>query len=168
MRYRPMFAVGLCVIILSGAAWTRAAQQVRPASAGPAPIDDVLLAVRSDLQATRADIIKKNVTFTDEQAAKFWPIFDAYQKEQNAIMDEQFKGVQRYIESFDSLDDAGALSLINAHLDRDAKMVALRQRWLGRFQEVVGTKLAVRVIQIDRRVSLTQQIQIASKIPLAH
>ena len=58
--------------------------------------------------------------------------------------------------------------MIQAHLDRDAKMVALRQNWLGDFQQVLGTKLAVRAIQIDRRLSLVYQLQMAANIPLAH
>lgn len=169
MRHRPVVVLALCSLILSGAAWTRVNQgQVKQASITPAPIDDVLVAVRRDLQATRADIIKKNVTLTSAQAAAFWPVYDSYQKEQNAIMDEQLKGIQRFIESFETLDDAGALGLINAHLDRDARMSALRKKWLGEFQKVLGTKLAVRVMQIDRRLSLAHQMEFAARIPLAH
>jgi hypothetical protein len=118
------------------------------------PIEDVLIAVREDLQSDRADTMAKNLKLTSDEAAKFWPVFSAYQKRQNVIMDEQLKGIQRYIESFDTLDDAGALELINAHLARDAKMVSLRQKWLGEFQKVLGTKIAARAIQIDRRLSL--------------
>src|SRR6185295_2282645 len=132
------------------------------------PIEDVLKAVRSDLQGDRADIIAKNMTLNSEVAARFWPMYKDYQVEQNAIMDEQLKGIQRYIESFDTLDDAGALQLINAHLARDAKMVSLRQKWLGEFQKVVGTKIAARAIQIDRRLSLAQQMRLTAKIPLVH
>ena len=51
---------------------------------------------------------------------------------------------------------------------RDAKMTALRQKWLGEFQKVLGTKLAVRVMQIDRRLSLAHQVYITSQIPLVH
>jgi len=167
MRSRLVLTLALCLPVLSAAAWTHA-QQARPASVALTPIEDVLQAVRADLQTSRADILKKNVTFTSAQEAAFWPLFDTYQKEQNAIMDEQLKGIQQYIESFDSLDDAHALALVNGHLDRDAKMVALRQRWLGRFQAAVGTKLAARVIQIDRRISLSQQTQLCAKIPLIH
>ena len=47
-------------------------------------------------------------------------------------------------------------------------MVALRRQWLGEFQKVVGTKLAVRVMQIDRRLSLAHQVLITSRIPLAY
>jgi hypothetical protein len=47
-------------------------------------------------------------------------------------------------------------------------MNALRQKWFGEFQKVLGTKLAVRAMQIDRRLSLVYQIQFASRIPLSY
>ena len=76
--------------------------------------------------------------------------------------------VQRYVDSYETLDDEAALGLINAHIDRDGRMNALRQRWLGEFQKVLPTKLAVRVMQIDRRLSLVHQIEFAAEIPLVH
>jgi Spy/CpxP family protein refolding chaperone len=130
-------------------------------------VDEVLNAVRSDLQSSRADVVAKNITLTAEQAAKFWPVFEAYQKEQNVIMDEQMKGIQKYVDSFETLDDAGALALIHAHFDRDTRMTALRQKWLDEFQKVLPTKTAVRVMQIDRRLSLVHQAEFAARIPLS-
>jgi len=148
-------------------AWA-AAQQPSSTLISSTTIDEVLEAVRADLQGERADIIAKNITLDSEQAAKFWPVYNAYQKEQNVIMDDQLKGIQRYIETFDNLDDAAALGLINAHFDRDARMNALRQKWFGDFQKALGTKLAVRVMQIDRRLSLAHQTRFTARIPLAH
>jgi hypothetical protein len=167
VRNRVVFAVAVCLFTVSAIAWT-AAQQKKPApSPAETPIEDVLKAVRSDLQGDRADIIAKNMTLNSEVAARFWPMYKDYQVEQNAIMDEQLKGIQRYIESFDTLDDAGAMGLITAHFNRDERMNALRQKWFGEFQKVLGTKLAVRAMQIDRRLSLVHQIQFAARIPLA-
>jgi len=162
----------ICALTVSTIVWT-AAQQQQPVSATSTgtkvtTMDDVLQAIRADLQGERADIIAKNMTLTSEQAAKFWPVFEKYQSEQNVIMDDQLRGIQRYIENYDTIDDAGALALINAHFDRDARMNALRQKWFGEFQKVLGTKLAVRAMQIDRRLSLAQQMQFASRIPLSH
>jgi len=155
----------LCVMSTSG----HAAQQARPVSAaGPASMDELLVAVREDLQENRADVLAKNLTLTAAQAAKFWPVYEAYQKRQNVILDEHFKGVQRFIENFEGLDDAAALALIKAHLDRDAQMAALRQKALPEFQAAIGTKQAVRAMQIDRRLSLAYQMLMLAKIPLAH
>jgi hypothetical protein len=47
-------------------------------------------------------------------------------------------------------------------------MNALRQQWLPEFQKVLPTKLAVRAMQIDRRLSLVAQTEILSRIPLVH
>ena len=154
MRYSVALLAAVCLVAVFGVSG-HAARQAQTVSPTP-----------SDLLAARAEILKKNLTMTDEQAAKFWPAYEAYQKEHGAIMDEQAKGIQRYIESFDKLDDAGALALMKAHLDRDERIVALRQKALVDLQRVVGTKLAARAIQIDRRLTLAYQLQIVSKIPL--
>ena len=146
-----------------------AAGQVRPASASTPPtVEEVVKAVRADLQASRSDVIAKNVTLTSEQAAKFWPVFEQYQKEQNVIMDAQMRGIQEYVDRSLNLDDASALALLNSHLERDAKMAMLRQKWLGEFQKVLPGKTAVLVMQIDRRISLVHQLEFASRIPLVH
>ena len=155
----------MCFIVASAQAQAPAKQ----AATTTAPTtDEVLKTLREDLQSSRADILAKNMTLTAEQAAKFWPVFNAYQKEQNTIMDAQLKGIQKYVEGYETLDDATALSLMKAHMERDAKMNTLRQKWLGEFQKVLPTKLAVRAMQIDRRLSLAAQMEVASQIPLVH
>ena len=167
MRNTLRLAGLICLFSVSAIAWT-AAQQPQPVSTTVTTMDDVLKAVRADLQGDRADILAKNMTMSRDVAAKFWPMFEKYQSEQNVIMDDQLRGLQRYIETYETLDDAAALGLINAHFDRDARMNALRQKWFGEFQKVLGTKQAVRAMQIDRRLSLAHQLQFASRIPLSH
>lgn len=167
MRRVLAFPLVACLVVGSMQAQTPA-KQVSATSSSPATLDSALAAYRADMQSTRADIMAKNLSLTADQASKFWPVFNAYQKEQNVIMDEQLKGIQQYVDHYDSLDDAGAIALVKAHLDRDAKMTALRQKWLVEFQKVLPGGLAARVIQIDRRLSNVAQLEISSKIPLVH
>jgi len=169
VRKSILTVVAVLIAVTSGIAFARV-QQTSSAQALPtqAEIENVLKAMRADMQSTRADILSKNLTLTAAQAAKFWPMFEQYQKEQNVIMDEQLKGVQKYVESYNTLDDAGALALMTAHLDRDARMNALRTRWLKEFQSVLPVKIAARAMQIDRRLSNVAQLEISSKIPLIH
>jgi hypothetical protein len=166
---RNALALLIFIALLGASAPTPAAGEQSPqaASAATPSVDEVVRAVRSDLQSKRTEVIAKNVTLTAEQSTVFWPLFNQYQQEQNAIMDEQMKEMQRYVDLYQTLDDVEAIALVNAHLERDARMAALRQRWFGEFLKVLPAKLAVRVIQIDRRISLTHQIEFASRIPLA-
>jgi Spy/CpxP family protein refolding chaperone len=167
MRKRLVCIVVICLISVFAFTRTEAQQSQRVGITSSAvTVDDVLKMMRIDLQGNRADVMAKNMTLTSEQAAKFWPVFQKYQAEQNTIIDEQLKSVQGYVDKSASLDDANALALINSYFDRDAKMNALRQKWLPEFQKVLPTKLAVRAMQIDRRLSLETQVQIAARIPL--
>jgi Spy/CpxP family protein refolding chaperone len=161
-----------CLLVACFAtASARAQTPAKPASTTTetgAKVDDVIQSMRLDLQSSRADIMAKNMTLTAEQASKFWPVFDAYQKEQNGIIEGQLRDIKKYVESYDTLSDAGALALMQAHFTRDTKMNNLRQKWLGEFQKVLPTKLAVRAMQIDRRLSLAAQTEVTSRIPLVH
>ena len=137
-------------------------------SAGAPTADEVMKTFRADMQANRTDLIAKNVTLSADQAAKFWPLYQKYQGEQSAIIDQQLKVVQQYVQSYETLDDATAMALLKAHFDRHTQMNTLRQKWLPLFQEVLPVKMAVRVLQIDRRLSLVQQMEISARIPLVH
>lgn len=142
--------------------------QNSPAKAQPsaADITKALEELRGDMQAKRSDLLAKNISLSAEQAAKFWPLYQKYQTEQNAIVDAQLKGVQEYGANYDKLDDARSLAFMDVMLKRDEEMVALRRKWLPEFQKVVPTPTAVRVIQIDRRVSNALQVMLSSQLPL--
>jgi len=165
MRTPLTFVVTLCLFSASAVAWQ--ARSAQPSQAPQPSNDDILQAFRTDLMNNHSDILAKNMSLTSDQAAKFWPMYANYQKEQSVILDAQLKGIQSFVAKFDTMDDASAMTLIRAHFDRDAEMAKLREKWLGEFQKVLGTKLAVRAMQIDRRVSLAQQFQLTMQIPLA-
>lgn len=132
-----------------------------------APTQEQLVAeFQKDLQAKRADVMAKGMTLSAEQAAKFWPLYEQYQKEQDAIVNGQITATQAYASHFATLTDADALAYINALLDRDAKMHDLRVKWLAKFQTVVPAKVAARAIQLDRRLSQVAQVKVSSQIPL--
>ena len=159
----------MAISILSVSAFAADAPTSTAAADAAAPsVDDMLKALRTDLQGARADIMAKNLTLTADQAAKFWPQYAKFQSEQNVIVDEQLQNIKKYAENYQTLDDAGALALINAQLSRDAKMNALRTKWLAEFQKVLPGGTAARAIQIDRRLGMAAQLALSSRIPLVN
>lgn len=131
-----------------------------------AEISKALDSLRSDLQAVRSDVIAKNVKLTTAEAAKFWPLYEKYQAEQNDIMDTQLKGIKEYAANYDKMDDGKALAYLDSLLKSDEAMAALRRKWLPQFQKIVSGSTAVRIIQIDRRLSQSVQVDLSAQIPL--
>jgi Spy/CpxP family protein refolding chaperone len=130
--------------------------------------DQVIQNFRTDLMTKRADVMAKGLTLSADQAAKFWPQFEQYQKEQEAIVNEQISAIKAYADHYQALSDADALAYVKATLTRDQKMLDLRLKWLEKFQKVVPVKVAARAIQLDRRLSNVTQIQLSQQIPLVH
>ena len=158
------------VLAAAAPAWAADPPADPPAPATPsaADIDKLMTQFRSDLQAARADVVAKGLTLNADQASKFWPMFKQFQGEQNAIIDAQLRATQKYADSFAQLSQTDSLAYVTSLLERDEKIHDLRVKWLAKFQSVVPIGTAARAIQIDRRLGLVAQIQLASKVPLVH
>jgi len=144
--------------------------KAQPASlTQPAPTEEQIVAgFRSELMARRADVMAKGLTLTSEQAAKFWPLFEQFQKEQDLVVQEQIKATDDYAKNYEHLTDEGALAYLNMLLTRDKKMYDMRVKWLARFKEVIPPAMAARAIQLDRRLGNVTQVQLSQRIPLIH
>jgi hypothetical protein len=142
-----------------------AAQPVNHTTA-PGITDDVVAQFRTDLMSKRADIMAKGLTLNAEQASKFWPLFEQFQKEQDVIVNDQISATRSYADQYQDLSDKDAVAYVQALLERDQKMHDLRVKWLGKFQKAVPSKVAARAIQLDRRLSNVAQIQLSQQIPL--
>ena len=142
----------------------------QPASSTqPAPTEEQIVAgFRNELMARRADVMAKGLTLTSEQAARFWPLFEQLQKEQDLVVQEQIKATDDYAKNYEHLTDEGALAYLNMLLTRDKKMYDMRVKWLVKFKEVIPPTMAARAIQLDRRLGNVTQVQLSQRIPLIH
>ena len=156
--------VALLALVCTLPVW--AADEPDTATAAAPNTDQVIEQFRNDLQATAADMMAKGLTLTADQAAKFWPMFETFQKEQKTIIDEQLRSVVTYSRRYKEIDDAEAVAYVNALLARDQKIHDLRMKYLAKFQDVVPTRIAARAIQLDRRLGLVGQVKVSSQVPL--
>jgi hypothetical protein len=166
MRFKFLAAMALVLTVPAWSADPKTAAQPVNHTTAPGVTDDVVAQFRTDLMSKRADIMAKGLTLTAEQASKFWPLFEEFQKEQDAIVNEQIEATKAYADRFQELSDKDALAYVQALLDRDQKMHDLRVKWMGKFQKAVPVKTAARAIQLDRRLGNAAQIQVSQQIPL--
>ncbi|MGH8494333.1 MAG: hypothetical protein ACRERR_14700 [Moraxellaceae bacterium] len=157
-------------LLCTAPAWSADAPAKKEASASTKPAElseaQAVEQFRNDLQAKAADMMAKGLTLTATQAAQFWPLFEAFQKEQKAIIDEQLKSLVKYRDTYKTMTDADALAYANSLLLRDQKIHELRVKYLAKFQKVVPGHTAARAIQLDRRLGLVGQVSVSAQVPL--
>jgi hypothetical protein len=167
--------LGLLIVLpVTGAESTAAKPPAaKPAAAATAaPVDQktadtkALEAFRNDLQAVETEVISKAVSLTTEEATKFWPVFERFQKEQKVIIDGQIEGVRKYAEHYATLTDADAAAYVSALLERDKRINELRTRYMAEFAKVLPAGKAARVIHVSRRLALVAQVKLSTEVPL--
>ena len=122
--------------------------------------------LRSDVQADKNQIIAHTMQFTDPESTAFWPVYRDYSRDQRAIGDERVQLIKDYAQHYDTFDDAKAKDMTEKFLNIETKAVNLRQAYWPRFEKVLGARRAAKFFQLDNRLSLLVNLQLASEIPL--
>jgi hypothetical protein len=159
----------IAAVALAGA-WIVAAPAARAQAAAstdsPTVTDQDIQLLRQDIRSKKKQMIAANLTLTDAEAIKFWPIYDQYAAEMTHIGDQKYALIKEYAKGFGSLTDAQAKSLLNRSLALDEATAQLRIKYVPIVSQVLpGTKTAT-FFQIDRRLSTLIDLQLASQIPL--
>jgi hypothetical protein len=122
--------------------------------------------LRQDLRSQKKQLIAANLTLTDAESTKFWPVYDQFSAEMTTLGDRKLALIKEYAQGFGSLTDAQAQSLLNRSLALDDAATQLRIKYVPIINKVLpGTKTAT-FFQMERRISTLIDLQVASQIPL--
>jgi hypothetical protein len=124
---------------------------------------DVLL---DSIRANRQALVAVNLKLTDEQGAKFWPIYDRYQKEMNALGDRLVGVIQDYSANFSDLSDDKAMKLVDDYLTIEADRVKVKRAYVGEFAKVLPGRTVARFFQIENKMDAVLRYDLAAAIPV--
>jgi len=155
--------VGICVAARPAPIPQQAAASGQPSQAG---IDQDIQLLRQDLRSKKKQMVAANLSLTDAEATKFWPVYDQYIVELTKIHDEKYAVLKEFVEGWGKLTDDQAMSLTNRALTVDRNVTGLRLKYVPIFSKVLpGTKVAT-FFQIDRRLQALVDLQLQAQLPL--
>ena len=169
-----VMCVIVTVILCSASMFGQAAQPSAPpssqgANAQPTSVTDKdIELLRQDLRDQRKQIVALNLTLTADEATKFWPIFEQYRAEAVKANDQRWEVIKAYAANYDTLTNAQAEDYIKRSNAVDQELLALRMRYVPVFEKVISPKKTATFVQIDRRVDLLINLQLASMIPMVN
>jgi Spy/CpxP family protein refolding chaperone len=164
-----MLAVaGCCIYLGSGPVVKAQAQSQSSQSAGSQQpgVDQDIKLLREDIRSKKKQLIAANLKLTDEQATKFWPIYDQYTADLVKINNEKYALIKEYADTWGTMTDDQALSLANRALAVEKNVADLRIRYVPIFSKAVPGKTVATFYQIERRVQSMIDLQLGSQLPL--
>jgi hypothetical protein len=122
--------------------------------------------LRKDIRSQKKQLLAQNLTLSDTDATKFWPIYDQYAAELTKIKDKQYATFQQYADHFGTLTDEKASSLMKDWLDVDVAVAQLRAKYLPIVSKAIGGKKGASWAQLDRRIQMMVDLQLSARTPL--
>ena len=163
--------VAVAVLSLASFACTVHAQPVAPAPAPEAGqhviTTEELDLLRADIRSQKKQLIARNLKLSDDEATKFWPVYDEYAADLTKINDRKFALLQRYADSFETLTDAEALVLLRDWLAVETDISKLREQYIPKVSKVLTGRNTASFFQLERRAAMLVDMQLSAKTPLA-
>ena len=150
---------------LTGLCWSQSSAQTPSDNSAQSVTDQDIDLLRKDVRSQKRQIIASNLQLTDQEAVKFWPLYDQYTADLVKINDAKYAALKEFVSSYPTLTDDQATGLVRKMLGVDQSVAELRLRYTSLFNNVIpGRKTSV-FFQLDRRLMMLIDLQLASQIP---
>jgi len=127
------------------------------------------------MQKVKADkklLIATNMGLSEAEGKKFWPLYDAYQKELGAINQRLGQTIKSYADAYNagkgSISDDTAKKLLNEALSVEEAEVKLKRNYADKIGKVLPATKTARYIQIENKIRAIVRMELAQQIPLVY
>ena len=118
------------------------------------------------IRANKKALVAANLRLTDEEAARFWPVYDRYQQDLAGVQDRLVKIIDEYTKSFRNLSDEKAMKLVEDYLAVEADRAKVRRDHLEAFAKTIPGRKVARFYQIENKMDAVLRYDLAATIPV--
>jgi hypothetical protein len=124
--------------------------------------------VRDKLKAGKKQVVAEGMELTDAEAKGFWPIYDSYQRDLQALNERLKKAVLSYADAYNNnkLTDQTAKKLSDEVIAIDEDEVKMRKAYSAKLAGVLPGKKAARYLQMENKVRAALRCELAAEIPV--
>jgi len=118
------------------------------------------------IQADKKAIVARSMDLTPEESAKFWPLYETFQRELAVPQNTITRALLDYIAAGDTLTDANARRIVEQMLAAQKDEARLRDRHFRQLLKVLPARKAARYMQIENKIQAVVRYEGARSVPL--
>jgi hypothetical protein len=127
---------------------------------------DLIEVARSVVKADREAVVIKSMQLTESEGTDFWPLYHEYRFEMDKISDKLMKLVLAYAKIYPNVPQDRANQWLKDYCELQQVQVNERTNYLKKFGKILPAAKALRFAQIETRLDLLAQLQLAAQVPL--
>ena len=129
---------------------------------------DNMAIVREKVRADKKLLVATNMQLTEQEAAAFWPVYEAYQKEISELNARVLKAIESYADVYNqgTVPDDVAKKLLDEAVAIDDAEAKAKSALVPKVVGVLPAAKAARYIQIENKIRAAIRYELAAGIPL--
>jgi parvulin-like peptidyl-prolyl isomerase len=145
------------------------------AKAAPSPEADAqkkntaayIALMRRDVRQEKAEIMGSMMALNAQDAAKFWPIYSAYDEQLNKLNDQRVANIKLYVDNYNHLTDDQADKMIQSAVAYQKARAELLGKTYEDVRQALGGVTAARFALVEHQILSIIDLQIVSSLPVA-
>jgi len=121
---------------------------------------------RKVINDKRNTAIAFNMTFTEQEKEKFWPLYREYREAMWKVGDKRLAVLVDYADNIDEMTDKLAKTLLDRSFDVEKEAIKVKQKYADKFRRILPQTKVVRLMQIESRMDAMVNLKIAEGVPL--
>jgi hypothetical protein len=124
--------------------------------------------LRDKLKADKKVVVAANMQLTDADAKAFWPIYDQYQNDLNAVNKRLGEAILAYADAYKAgpISDGSAKKFLDEAIAIDDAEAKLRKDYAAKLTNALPAAKAARYLQIESKIRAAIRYELAANIPL--
>ena len=126
--------------------------------------------LKQKLKADKKLLVAGNMDLSEADAKKFWPLYDAYQKDLEQVNQKLGQTIKEYAEAFNKgqVPDNTAKKLLNDAFSVEEQETKLKRTYAEKLEKVLPYSKVARYMQIENKIRSLIKMELASQIPLVY
>jgi len=151
----------MLMLMLAGLVFAQEPQQQEQMN-----LNDYLALAKEDLAVQSKKLMLVNMQLTEEEGAKYWPIYDAYFAERIKIMDERLEWYKLVAEKLGSMTNEDAAKIADSFFKIEGKVIKLEVDTYNKVKDELSALRGIQFVQIQRQIDTIMRLSISSQFPL--
>jgi len=127
---------------------------------------DPLAQATETFNQARKRLIADNLQLTASEAARFWPLYEQFEKDLIVLTEKRRALIAEFGENYDQMTDAMARKILTDRLELEEDRLRLMKAYLQRYEKVLPIKKVARYYQIESKIQASVDAGIAEELPL--
>jgi len=121
---------------------------------------------RKVINDKRNTAIAFNMSFTQKEKEKFWPVYREFRAAMGKVGDKRVAVIVEYAQYMNAMTEARAKQLLDRSFAVEKETIKVKERYVRKFRKFLPETKVVRLMQVENRMDSQIDLKLAEGIPL--